>query len=172
MHTTWSDALPWFALYVKPKHEKRIALSLDSKGYDVFLPTYVNLHKNSKRYDLPLFPSYVFCRLDITNMRPAIMTEGVFSLVGNGRHPEEISQAEIDSVRQMLANGYTARPWPYIAPGQEAYLKSGPLRGLTVIFVETSHDRWIVVSLHLLQRSIAVKVDRAYVVSHRGLALG
>jgi transcriptional antiterminator NusG len=164
MHAT--NVLPWFALYVKPKHEKHIARSLESKGYEAFLPTYTKTHENSKRYELPLFPSYVFCRLDVTRVLPVVTTHGVFSLVGNGHRPQEIPEGEIDSVKQMLASGYTARPWPYIAPGQEICLEAGPLRGLNGIVVDTTHDRWVVISVQLLQRSIAVKVDRASVVSH------
>jgi len=172
VHTAWSDMLPWFALYVKPKHEKRIALSLDSKGYEAYLPTYLKTHGNRKRYELPLFPSYVFCRLDITEMLPVITTHGVFSLVGNGPHPQPISEAEVESVKQMLSSGYTARPWQYIAPGEEVYLESGPLRGLKGTVVDTTNERWVVVSLTLLQRSIAVKLDRSYLVPHRVLRPG
>src|SRR5205085_4481438 len=61
--------LPWFALYVKPRHEKNVALMLHGKGYEAFLPTYSHRVKYNKNFDLPLFPSYVFCRIELSSRR-------------------------------------------------------------------------------------------------------
>jgi transcription antitermination factor NusG len=155
---------PWFALYVKPKHEKIVATLLGGKGLETFLPTYRRHHKKSKHFDLPLFPGYVFCRCDSTRMLPVLSTPGVFLVVGNGRTPEPISEAEIGNIRRMILSGTDPCPWPYLAEGNEVFVTSGPLRGLQGLIVDTTQEQWLVVSLNLLHRSVAVKLHRDSVV--------
>ena len=153
-------ALPWMALYVKHRHEKSVASSLDSKGIPSFLPLYAQRHGSGKVFDLPLFPGYVFCELNEKNLSTVRSTPGVFTVVGHGREPASISPVEIDSIRQTVYSKLKIEPWPYVGVGDEVCLKSGPLRGISGMLVNNSHERWLVLSVHLLQRSIAVKVER------------
>lgn len=156
-----SNHLPWFALYVKPRHEKHVALTLQSKGFEAFLPTYSKYHRRDRIFDLPLFPSYVFSRIDVSKTLPILSTPGVFSIVGSGHAPEAISEDEIQGVRRMVEAGLTPVQWPYVSPGQEVSLESGPLQGVQGVIVDASNEKWLVVSVHLLRRSVAVKIDRA-----------
>ena len=153
--------LPWAAVYVKSRHEKNVELILRNKDYEPFLPTYPKRHRNSKKFDLPLFPGYVFCRLDGSTALPVLMIPGVFSIVSSGCVPAVIPDSEIEAIRQMLASGFVLSPWTYVCPGQEILLNSGPLRGIRGVVSEDSDEKWLVVSVHILQRSVAVKMDRA-----------
>jgi transcriptional antiterminator RfaH len=164
VHTQSDERPPWFALYVKAKHEKTVATLLGGKGLETFLPTYRRHHKKSKHFDLPLFPGYVFCRFESTKMLPVISTPGVFLVVGNGQTPEPISEAEIGNIRRMILSGTDPCPWPYVAEGNEVCVTSGPLRGLQGLIVDTSQEKWLVVSMNLLHRSVAVKLHRDSVV--------
>jgi transcription termination/antitermination protein NusG len=154
--------LPWFALYVKPRHEKNVALMLQGKGYEAFLPTYTQRVKYNKNFELPLFPSYVFCRIELSSRLPVMTTPGVFSIVGNGPEPEPISEQEVEAVRSMLVSGFNPIPWPFLVPGQLVLLESGPLQGVEGVVVDASDGKWLVVSINLLRRSVAVKVDREF----------
>ena len=155
--------LPWFAVYVKGRHEKNVALGLQIRGLESFLPTYMKRHKNSTKSEVPLFPGYVFCRMEPKQHRPVITTPGVFSVVSTGAVPASVPDAEIEAIRHMVEAGLAVQPWPYIARGQQVQLKSGPLRGVEGIVMNDQHHRWLILSVHLLQRSIAVKVERDYV---------
>jgi transcription termination/antitermination protein NusG len=152
--------LPWFALYVKPRHEKNVTLILQRKGYEAFLPTYSHRAKYYKGFELPLFPSYVFCRIELSERLPIMTTPGVFSIVGKGPEPEAISEEEVQAVRRMIESGFMPVPWPYVLPGQEVFLESGPLQGVQGVVVDASNEKWLVVSVNLLRRSVAVKLDR------------
>lgn len=152
---------PWFALYVKPKHEKNVALMLGNKGYETFLPTYPHRVKNYKKFDLPLFPGYIFCRLELSNRLPVMKTPGVFSIVGNGAEPQSIPEEQIQAVQRVVQSEWEPIPWPYVLPGHEVSFESGPLQGVHGVVMETSDGKWLVVSVHLLRRSVAVKVSRA-----------
>lgn len=152
--------LPWFALYVKPRHEKYVSVVLQGKGYEAFLPTYTHRVKYNKTFQLPLFPSYVFCRMDVRDRVPVISTPGVFSIVRSDQGPEPISEDEIQAIRRMLESGSAPKPWPYVAPGQEILIESGPFKGVRGVVTDTTDGKWLVISVNLLQRSVAVRLDR------------
>jgi transcription antitermination factor NusG len=152
--------LPWLACYVKSRHEKHVALSLASKGYECLVPTYLKISPKHK-CELPLFPGYVFSRLDPKATASVTSTPGVFFIVGNGKGPEPVPDDEIEAIRRMIACGCCPRPWPYAAPGEPIYIAEGPLRGVNGMMVGGNTERWLVVSVHLLQRSVAVKLERA-----------
>lgn len=153
----------WFALYVKSRHEKAVALNLNAKGYESFLPIYPKHHKASKQYALPLFPNYVFCRFQPQTKIAVVSTPGVFSIIGNGCQPLPIPDSEIEGVRRMVETGLMPQPWPYVAPGQRIRLKYGPLRGVEGVVIDNSHEKWLVVSIALLRRSVAVKIEREHI---------
>jgi transcription termination/antitermination protein NusG len=154
--------LPWFALYVKPRHEKKVTCMLQGKGYETFLPTYSHRVKYNKAFELPLFPGYVFCRIELSNRLPVMATPGIFSIVGNGPKPEPIREHEVEGIRRMVESEFMLIPWPYVLPGQEVCLESGPLRGVQGVVVDSSNEKWLVVSVTLLRRSVAVKVEREF----------
>src|SRR6202040_2303430 len=59
---------PWFALRVRPNYEKPVAAALRGKGFQEFLPLVQSRRQWSDRVkvmDLPLFPGYLFCRLNL-----------------------------------------------------------------------------------------------------------
>jgi transcription antitermination factor NusG len=151
--------LPWFACYVKSRHEKHVASILSSKGYDCFVPTYLKISAKHK-CELPLFPGYVFSRLDATTTADVTSTPGLFFIVGDRRGPAPISDEEIEAIRRMIASGFCPQPWACLLPGEPIYIAEGPLRGVRGTLVAANSERWLVVSVHLLQRSVAVKLDR------------
>jgi transcription termination/antitermination protein NusG len=150
----------WIALYVKSRHEKVIATALSGKGYGAFVPLCSRRYQNGKSTEVPLFPSYVFCRAHTDNLLRMLMTPGVFSFVGNRGTPEAIPDDEIERVKRFVHADVSARPWPYITAGEKVTITSGLLKGITGIVNETSNQRWLVVSVNLVKQSIAVKLPR------------
>jgi len=152
---------PWIAVYVKHRHEKNVVLNLDSKGISSFLPLYSQRNKSGKIFDLPLFPGYVFCQLELQNSLAVRTTPGVFTIVGDGSGPAIIPSWEIDRLRHTVGSKVAIKPWPYVSIGDEVHLESGPLRGVRGVVVNDDHDQWLVLSVHLLKRSVAVRVERS-----------
>ena len=157
---------PWYALRVKHRHEKAVAHSLESKGYDRFLPLYCARQRSfGKRHDvqLPLFAGYVFCRIKITNRLPVLMIPGVFHIVRLGRFFIPVDEMEIQALQTVVASDLYAQPWPFLQTGQRVYMEEGPLRGLSGVLAEVREHQKLVVSITLLQRSVAVQIDRGWV---------
>lgn len=153
----------WYALTVKPNHERAVAQALVCKNLESFLPLYLTRRRWSdriKELELPLFAGYVFCRFADGERTKALTTPGVTSVVGFGNRPAPVTEEEIHAVRTMLASGLPVGPWPYLRVGERVRIEAGPLRGLEGILTQVK-DVWrVVVSVELLQRSVAAEVDR------------
>lgn len=156
----------WFALSTKRNREKHVAEMLRGKGYEEFVPVYRSIRKWSDRYkqiDLPLFPGYVFCRFDPAWRLPVLTTPGVLQVVGNGKLPVPVEDREIEALKMVVGSRLQVEPWPYLRVGERVTIESGALAGLEGILQEVKKSCRIVVSVELLQRSVAVEVDRAWV---------
>jgi transcription antitermination factor NusG len=154
---------PWFALFVKPRHEKHVASMLAHKGYEQFLPLYQRRCSRTRCFELPMFPSYVFCRLDPHNRLPVLSVPGVFSIVGSGKTILPVDNQEIAAIQAIVGSGLAALPWPFLETGQSVRIDRGSLSGLEGILVKTKALHRLVVSVTLLQRSVAVEIDRGWV---------
>jgi transcription antitermination factor NusG len=152
----------WFAIQVKPGFELSIALLLRSKGYEEFAPTYRTEEGGRGPTERPLFSGYVFCRFDPVVRAPIVTTPGVIRVVGYGKRPASLNESEMQAVRTVASSNLPAKPYPYLAPGQRVRIHEGPLRGVEGDVVQTGDRRYLVISVSLLQRSIAVRVKPAW----------
>jgi transcription antitermination factor NusG len=154
---------PWFAVQTKPRHEKMVAQQLEYKGYQPFLPTYLVRHKWSDRIKVieqPLFDGYCFCRIDRDSTARVITTPGTIRIVGLPGAPTPIDEAEIETLQQLVASRHVIEPWPYLDVGQRVRIESGGLAGIEGILQAYRNRFRVIVSVTLLQRSVAVEVDR------------
>jgi transcription antitermination factor NusG len=153
----------WFALRVKPRFEKLVASVAHNKGFEEFLPLYQARRRWSDRYqsvELPLFPGYVFCKLDPKYRLPLLTIPGVLYFVGIGKVPAPVDEVEIVAIRTALQASLGAEPWPFIETGQLVKLDGGPLAGMEGLLVEVRKQHRLVISVTLLQRSMAVEIER------------
>ena len=158
--------MPWYALYVKTHHEKLVATSLRNKGYSHFLPLYLARYRStgvSRDVLLPLFPNYVFCRFRADKCLPIVTTPGVFQIVGAAGVPAPIDDAEISSIEKVVGSGLSAQPWPFLRRGDRVLIEEGPLQGAEGVLCSAKGATRLVVTLTLLQRSVAVEIDRGWV---------
>ena len=159
-------AFPWFALQVKPLREKHVGSVLAGKGFTEFVPLYRERRRRSdriKEVELPLFPGYLFCRLDLNNRLPVLVTPFVRCIVGTGRTPTPVHDSEVEAIRTIVTSGQDALPWNFLPAGCMARIVEGPLQGLEGVLIEVKKQHRLVVSVTILQRSVAVEVEREWV---------
>jgi transcription antitermination factor NusG len=175
-HITESEAqlnatqLPWFALQVRSQRETQVASHLSGKGYEFFLPLYTCRKRWSdriKKIESPLFPGYLFCRFDPYNRLPILKTPWLIQIVGFNHTPTPVSDEEISAVRRLVASGAQTEPWPFMTVGETVRIESGPLRGIAGILTQFKGNHKLVISITLLQRSVAVEIDSALVIPDR-----
>ena len=157
---------PWYALRVRSNFERVTALSLSQKGYETFLPLYRSRRRRWDRsvdLELPLFPSYLFCRFDFHKRLPILMSPGIVHIVGGGEAPLPVPESEIATVRAISESNLRAEPWPFLELGQRVEIVEGPLVGIEGILVDFKGGHRLVVSISLLQRTIAAVIDGVWV---------
>jgi transcription antitermination factor NusG len=157
---------PWFALQVRSRYENLVTAHLTGMGYESFLPLYMRRRRWSDRFkeiESPLFPGYVFCRLNPFDRRPILMTPGVFFIVGMGKTPVAIDETEIVAIQAAVKSGLPSQPWPFVQIGQRVRIEYGPLCGLDGVLLKFRGHHRLVLSVTLLKRSIAVQVEGAWV---------
>lgn len=158
----------WYALHVRARRENFVASQLENQGIQCFLPKYKSLRKwsdRTKEVELPLFPSYLFSRFDFQNRSPILMTPGVLQVVGSGRIGIPVPDEEVSAVQTAVTSGLPHQPWPYIEVGERVCVTYGTLAGLEGILVNFKGNHRVVVSVSLLQRSVALEVDLAWLIS-------
>jgi transcription antitermination factor NusG len=156
----------WYALYVRSHCERATEQRLKGKGYRAFSPFYQTWRKRpdrTKQLDLPLFPGYVFCCFNPNKRLPILTTPGVVTIVGAGKTPEPVKQSEIDSIQIIAEAGQTVQPWPFLRQDQRIRIEAGPLAGIEGTLLTVKDQLRLVVSITLLQRSMAVEVDQEVV---------
>jgi transcription antitermination factor NusG len=154
----------WFALQIRSRWEETTAGLLRSKGLETLLPTYTTKRKWSDRFKVvesPLFPGYVFCRFDVHNRLPVLITPGVISVVGRGKTPVAVDDAEIFSIQAAMGSGIHMEPWPYVEIGERVRIKDDVLDGMEGILTSFKGSHRVVISVTLLRRSVALDIDRS-----------
>ena len=95
----------WYALYTKPRWEKKVSLVLNNKGVECWCP----LRKTTKQWsdrkkvvEEPLFTSYVFVRIEDGEKTKVLMTDGILNFVHHVGKPAVIRNEEIDLIKKYL----------------------------------------------------------------------
>ncbi len=156
----------WFALKVRPRFERNVVTHLQSRGYEPFLPTYHTKRRWSDRVkslELPLFPGYLFCQLDLNNRLPILTVPGVNFIVGVGKSPEPIAQYEMEAIQSIVKSGLYYEPYPYLTIGQRVRVEQGALAGVVGLVTDLKNASRLIISMNLLMRSVSAEIDRSWV---------
>lgn len=154
----------WYAIYTKPRHEKRATEHLMSRSVETFLPVYetVRRWRNGRHcVKFPLFPSYAFVRIALKNRLEVLKAPGVVRLVSFDGKPKPLAEEEVTALRRGLSAGVNARPHPYLTSGRRVRVVAGPLQGMRGILVRRKSQFRVVVSLDMIMRSMVADVDVA-----------
>jgi transcription antitermination factor NusG len=160
-----SQSPKWFAVYTFSRHEKSVAQHFRQRQIEHYLPLYQaeRRWKNGSKglLELPLFPGYLFVRLN-RNLRARVLeVPGALSLVGSSNgQPIPLPDAEIEALRRGLSL-CRAEPYPLLRVGQRVRICSGTLTGIEGIVVRMKNGFRFVLTMELIMRSISVEVDGA-----------
>ncbi len=169
-----SEGYEWYAIRVKSNRERVTADALRGKGLEALLPAYRECGKGNPSREYPLFPGYLFCRFDARQRLPVLTVPGVVHIVGFGSVPHPIDPIEMASVKALIQARLPVRRYPFPPVGDKIAIQAGPLRGAEGVILAHRGEDKLVVSVSLLQRSIAVAVEREWIISipaqHRAFA--
>lgn len=151
----------WFAVFTVPQNEKSAARQLGLRDVESFLPTYttVRVWKNRQRVQLilPLFPSYLFVRIDRRERGKVLGSPGVLHIVGNYREPLPVPDAAIEFLRSAACQS-KIEPYRELVVGQKVRIREGAMRGLQGVLVRKNNNLRFVLTVDLINQHAAVEI--------------
>lgn len=123
----------WFAVYTRPRWEKKVHKLLEEKGIESYCPLNKVHRKWSDRIkvvDEPLFKSYVFVKVNEEEKTPVRMTQGVVNFIYWLGKPAIIKEKEIDTIKKFLNDHHDVEVRTIeIKTGKKVMVQSGILMG-------------------------------------------
>lgn len=160
--TAVSLSRQWFATYTTPRHEKYVSEMLTERGIETFLPLYRTARQWKKSspvvLELPLFPTYVFVRIDRHARGVVLAMPGVLSIVGSSKEPWPLPDLEIDALQRGMQTR-KVEPHPYLKVGERVRVKAGMMTGVEGILVRKKNEFRVVLTLDAIMQSVSVEVD-------------
>ena len=151
----------WYTLYTKPHKEQQVSSFLESKGFEIYLPT-VKIRKNGNKKAVPFFSCYLFVRVGPSNGLSTLRwTPGLRRIVSFGDQPALVDERVISLIKQRLADIQESGCTAYrFKPGDQVAITSGSLRDFEAIFDQklSSQDRAKIL-VHFLGRWTRCEVE-------------
>lgn len=152
----------WYAVYTAPQHEKACQKNLVLRGIEAFLPTYAQerywKNRQHVKVQFPLFPSYLFVRIDGRERARVLGTPGVLRVLGNSQGPQPIPD---DAIELLRGEQFKDRlePHPEMATGQRVRIRNGAMQGLEGVLTRKKNSLWFVLSIELINQRVMVEVQ-------------
>jgi transcription antitermination factor NusG len=162
----------WIAVQVHCGSEVIVRDGLRQRRYEEFVPLYAKRVRQAGSYrtvSKVLFPCYIFCRYIARPAYRIVEIPNVVRLVGIGKVPLRIPDAELEAIRRVVDSGLYSMPWRFLAKGQRIIVNRGPLLGVRGHLIEVRNDLRLVVSVQLLGRAVAVEIGSSDVSPDNGL---
>jgi transcription termination/antitermination protein NusG len=157
---------PWYALYTRSHCEQLVYRQLAAKGFDLFLPKIqVRSQRAGVRHhiEVPMFPGYLFLHslVDSATYLEVHKARGLVRILGQGwDRLAVVPEEEIHAICAVLRSRLPIHPHPFLREGQRVRVRRGLLSGVEGILVGgKAHKGRLVLSVELLQQSVAVEVD-------------
>jgi transcription antitermination factor NusG len=154
----------WYAISVRPRHEKMVARYLEYRGLNYFLPVYRSVRRwkdRRKELDMALFPGYVFVNLNLRDRLGVLQAPGVVQFVTFQGQPAVVPDSEIRALESSMSAGLRPQPHPYLCQGARVRVKRGLLVGVEGIMIRRKERFRLVLSIDLIMRSVVLEVDEA-----------
>ena len=152
----------WYAIHTRSRHEKVVRDQFLAKGITHLLP----LHRKRsvwkdriKMVEVPLFTGYIFGQFALQDKLQVLQTVGVVRMVGLNGIPEPVPEDQIEVIRRLVEQQLPYSPHPYLKEGMRVRIKRGPLSGAEGILLERRRNYRFIISVDLIQKSVAVDID-------------
>lgn len=156
-----SQQRQWCVAYLHARHEKVVAHHLTARSVENFLPVYQavrNWNGRRAKVQMPLFPCYIFVRIQSSERLRLFETPGFVRLVCFNGNPAVLPDEEIEGMRNAVLL-HQAQPCEYLKRGDRVHITAGPLRGLDGVVLREKNATRVVVSVDCIMRSFVVELD-------------
>ncbi len=156
----------WYALYVKSRTEKKVALELEGTGIEFYLPLEKRLKQWSDRkkwVEEPLFRSYIFVHIEPKEYYKVLQTRGAVKYISFEGKAVPVPPQQIDAIKIYLSekdpeiNG--DQVWEV---GKEVEVMSGKLTGLKGKLVKVNGKNRVKVEIEVVGSAIILNIPRKH----------
>ena len=159
-------SLQWIAIRSKPRSEKIVSNELNKKGIESFLPLIKKRQQWSDRkkwVQFPLFPSYLFARIELKDSLYIMNTHGVNTIVKFGDKVITVDDKVVNSIKLALEGGYELHPMKYFIIGDQVEVIDGPMKGAKgIVKTKLKNENRLIIKIDALQQAIAVHINSEY----------
>jgi transcription antitermination factor NusG len=159
-------SLKWIAIRSKPRSEKIVSNELNKKGIESFLPLIKKRQQWSDRkkwVEFPLFPSYLFARIELKDSLYIMNTHGVNTIVKFGDRVITVDDKVVNSIKLALEGGYELHPMKYFTIGDQVEVIDGPMKGVVgIVENKFKNENHLVIKIDALQQAVAVHINSEY----------
>jgi transcription antitermination factor NusG len=125
--------MPWYAIYTRPRWEKKVVKLLIEQNIDNYCPMKIEIKqwKNRKaKVELPLISSYVFVNITDNEITKVKMVDGVINFVYFERNMAIIRDKEIELLKEFNKK-YTGVVLESLKDiiGEKIVITAGPFEG-------------------------------------------
>jgi transcription antitermination factor NusG len=111
--------------------------------------------------DVPLFSGYIFGHFPLKQKLDVLQSVGVVRIVGLNGQPLPVPDEQIEAVQTMIEQHLRYDPHPFLQEGMRVRVKRGVLRGAEGILLTKKQHYRLLISVDLIQKSVAVDIDSA-----------
>lgn len=138
--------MPWYVLYTKPRNEKKLARTLDEKGFIVYCPVKDEIRQWSdrkKKISEPIFRSYIFLYLDDYKLQNSLVLKipGALHFLWWNKTPGIVRQEEINGIKDFLSSYKNAEINIELLSGDSVVIEEGPLKDNSGIVLHTRGNK-------------------------------
>ena len=158
------DALAWYAVWTRSRHEQVVREQLERKGLEAFLPTITRWSRwkdRKKKIEWPLFPGYCFARFAPAVRLAVLKCAGVVSIVSFNGELAPVPDQAIEGIRTLVTSALQCDPCPMLKTGMMVEVVHGPLKGVVGRLQRKGSQARLVLSVDLIGRGVSVQVDAA-----------
>ncbi len=156
----------WYALYTKPRAEKKVYGALLEKEQEAYLPTIIRVRQwkdRKKKVEMALFPGYLFVRIDYKYRFDILQINGVVKIINFKGIPAVVPDRQIEDLKKLLEHPDTLRLEKTLPAGQMVEVTDGPFKGVRGWVKTIKDESRLVIIIESIQQSLSVEIDAGQV---------
>lgn len=158
----------WYALYTKPRFEKKVISILTTAGYEAYLPLISSVRQWSDRkmkIQSPLISSYVFVQIEEKKLNELLKFQGVVRVLKHLGKPAKIKEKEIENLKIICQQPSLIEPIKggKFTAGTPIQIRQGAMRGLYGECVEFKGKQRVLVSVKNMGLEFVLNVPLSYI---------
>ena len=152
----------WYAVYTRPRHEKKVYEVLIEKEIETFLPMIKKVSQwkdRKKKIDVPLFNGYLFVCFDYKYRFDVLQTKGVVKIVNFNGIPAVVPDWQIESLKKMLTRPEKVQLENYMKIGDPVEVDFGPFKGMKGVVKTIKGNQRLIISIDGIMQSVSVEIS-------------